>query len=85
MVDKNTYVEFVIRVFLIINNSIVYKSRHTYDEWIQFINCELHDYTLKDEATTINISQTTVFRGVISSMKQSQESKNQSHYLTLSK
>ena len=43
------------------NNSIVYKTRHTYEQWIQFINCELHDYTLKDEATTINISQTTVF------------------------
>ena len=25
------------------------------------INCKLHDYTLIDEATTINISQTTVF------------------------
>lgn len=43
------------------NNSIVYKSKHTYDQWIQFINCELHDYILKDEATTINVSQTTVF------------------------
>lgn len=39
----------------------MYKSKHTYDEWIQFIDCELHDYTLKDEATTINISKTTVF------------------------
>lgn len=43
------------------NNSIVYKSKYTYDEWIQFINCELHDYILKDEATQINVSQTTVF------------------------
>lgn len=43
------------------NNSIVYKSKHTYDQWISFINCELHDYILKDEATTINVSQTTVF------------------------
>ena len=43
------------------NNSIVYKTKHNYEQWIQFINCELHDYTLKDEATTINISQTTVF------------------------
>lgn len=43
------------------NNSIVYKSKHTYDQWIQFINCKLHDYTLKGKATTINVSQTTVF------------------------
>lgn len=43
------------------NNSIVYKSKHTYDQWITFINCELHDYILKDEATTVNVSQTTVF------------------------
>jgi transposase-like protein len=43
------------------NNSIVYKSKHTYEQWIQFINCELHDYTLKDEATAVGISQTTAF------------------------
>ena len=43
------------------NNSIVYKSKHTYDEWIQFINCELHDYTLKDESYSININVTTAF------------------------
>jgi transposase-like protein len=29
------------------NNSIVFKSKHTYDEWISFINCELHDYIQK--------------------------------------
>lgn len=43
------------------NNSIVYKSKYTYDEWIQFINCELHDYTLKDEASEVNIDITTAF------------------------
>lgn len=43
------------------NNSIVYKSKHTYDEWISFINCELHDYTLKDEASSIKINITTAF------------------------
>lgn len=43
------------------NNSIVYKPKHTYDEWISFIHCELHDYILKDEATEIKVSQTTVF------------------------
>lgn len=43
------------------NNSIVYKSRHTYEQWIQFINCELYDYTLKDEASSIEINITTAF------------------------
>lgn len=43
------------------NNSIVYKSKHTYDEWIQFINFELHDYTLKDEASSIKMNITTAF------------------------
>jgi transposase-like protein len=43
------------------NNSIVYKSKHTYDQWILFINCELHDYVLKNEATVVNVSKTTAF------------------------
>lgn len=43
------------------NNSIVYKSRYTYEQWIQFINYELHDYTLKDESAELYVSQTTVF------------------------
>jgi transposase-like protein len=43
------------------NNSIVYKSKHTYDQWISFINCELHDYILKDEASEVNIDITTAF------------------------
>ncbi|MDD3107362.1 MAG: IS1595 family transposase [Bacilli bacterium] len=43
------------------NDSIVYKSKHTYEQWIQFINCELHDYILKDEACEVNINITTAF------------------------
>jgi transposase-like protein len=43
------------------NNSIVYKSKHTYDDWISFINCELHDYTLKDEASETDINIKTAF------------------------
>lgn len=43
------------------NDSIVYKSKHTYEQWIQFINCELHDYTLKNAATLVNVSKTTAF------------------------
>lgn len=46
------------------NNSIVYKSRHTYDEWIQFINCELHDYTLKDEADAVSSTELTTLTSI---------------------
>ena len=43
------------------NNSIVFKSINTYELWIQFIDCELHNYTLKDAATSVDVIQTTVF------------------------
>jgi transposase-like protein len=43
------------------NISIVYKSKHSYDQWISFINCELHDCVLKDEASEVNIDITTAF------------------------
>ena len=43
------------------NNSIVYKSKYTYDDWIKFIDYELHDYILKDESAELNISKTTMF------------------------
>ncbi len=43
------------------NISIVYKSKHAYDDWIKFIDCELHDYILKDEASLIGINITTAF------------------------
>lgn len=43
------------------NNSIVFKSKHSYDDWIKFIDCELHNYIIKDEATELNVSQTTIF------------------------
>lgn len=43
------------------NNSIVYKTKHTYDDWIKFIDFELHSYTLKQESDALNITQTTLF------------------------
>ena len=43
------------------NTSIVYKSKHTYDDWIKFIDCELHGYTLEETSDELNISRTTCF------------------------
>lgn len=51
------------------NNSIVYKSKYTNDEWISFINCELHDYILKDEASKVNIILQLLILGAINSIK----------------
>jgi len=43
------------------NNSIVDGSKKTYEQWIRFINCEIHDMTLKDEATEVGIHISTAF------------------------
>lgn len=43
------------------NNSIVYKTKHTYDDWIKFINFELHGYTLKQESDALKITQASLF------------------------
>jgi transposase-like protein len=42
-------------------NSILYKTKYTYEQWIKFIHCEIHDYTLKNTATFVRITQTTAF------------------------
>ncbi len=42
-------------------NSIVYRSKQFYATWIKYIDCLIKGYTLKDEATTINVTQSTAF------------------------
>lgn len=43
------------------SNSIVYKSRFTYEQWIKFIHCEMNSYSLENSANYVGISQTTAF------------------------
>lgn len=42
-------------------NSIVYHSKSTYNQWILFIDCEIHGYTLREIATKVNIDLGTAF------------------------
>lgn len=41
--------------------SIVYKTKYTYEQWLKFIHCELNNYSLKHSAAYCEISQTTAF------------------------
>jgi transposase-like protein len=43
------------------SNSIVFKSKYTYDQWIKFIDCELHNYSLVEESNKVGISESTAF------------------------
>lgn len=42
-------------------NSIVYRSKQSYETWIKYIECLIKGYTLKDSADEVNLSTTTSF------------------------
>lgn len=43
------------------NNSIVFKSHSNFSKWIKFIDYELHNYSLRDEASKLDINLATAF------------------------
>jgi hypothetical protein len=58
---KDAFEKFAIPTFLIITTLLFLRRNRPMNNGFKKINCALHDFTLKDEATTINIGQTTGF------------------------
>lgn len=42
-------------------NSIIYRTQSNYDQWISFIDCEVHGYTIRETATLLDKNISTIF------------------------